>query len=361
MITRPEFPQGLATTTVGDGVTDFNRLPPGLQGMQTHMVYLAPNGDMFDLAGPRKGRQGVRLSRQLLGDQQWPFEQIMIHSPYVMGSQITRQNIPERKYSLGIVIGSHSPHMTEYQYRQAEARWWAGQDESQDGWLGMYTRFSGWRWNPVRPSDVVGTAQPLDPTAFGNNSSSWDITWMATRPYFTKPALYRTWEASKSGAPYPAPDNMVGKNNLFKLLEKDYYWGTLPIANSGDLPSYGTFFVSSPGQAVLQDNDSTRLLPMPDTHEEVGVYMVDTEPGKRTLTASNDPTDNLVFNFIRQSQILNFFLSGQANRGVPLHLTWTERFMYSIPPKTVVNFTVGHSSPTGVITAVVAQRYKRSR
>jgi hypothetical protein len=89
--------------------------------------------------------------------------------------------------------------------------------------------------------------------------------------------------------------------------------------------------------------------------------MVDTEPGKRTLTASNDPVDNLVFDFIRQSQILNFFLSGVANEGLPLQLTWNERFMYAIPPKTTVQFTVGHSNPAAVITAVVPQRFKRSR
>lgn len=361
MITRPTFSPGSVTTSVDSGETNFARLPQDLQGMHTHVVYLAPNGDMFDLAGPRKGRQGVRLSRNILGDQQWPFEQIMTHSPYMMGSVINRQNIPERQYSLGIIIGSHAPHMTEYQYRMAESRWWAGQDESQDGWLGVYTRFSGWRWNPVRPAQPVATAQPLDPTAFGNNSSSWDLTWLATRPYFTKPAVYRTWEAATAGPPSPPPPTLVGHNNLKKLTKPKYYWGTLPLANSGDLPAYATFFVSSPGQAILQDNDSDRLLAMPDTHEEVGTYMVDTEPGQRTLTAANDPTDNLVFNFIRQSQILNFFLSGVANRGVPLHLTWTERFLYKIPPKSSVTLTVGHSNQRAAITAVVPQRFKLSR
>lgn len=359
-MTIPVFPAGLASTTVDD-ITDFKRLPPGLQGMQTHVVYISPAGDVFDLAGPHRGRQGVRLATALLGDQQWPANQVVTNSPYTLGATIERQNVSERKFSLGIIIGDHAPQMTEYQYRMAEARWWAGQDERQDGWLGVYTRYSGWRWCPVRPDAPSGSAQYMDPTAYGNNSSSWDITWLAARPYFTKPALYGTWDArTADGLPTPAPTTRVS-GLLDRLVQDNYYWGSIPLANRGDLPSYATFFVSSPGQAILQDNDSRRLVPMPETVNAVGTYMVDTEPAKRTLTAANDPHDNLVFDFIRQSQILKFFLGGVANSGVPLQLTWADRFIYEIPPRTAVQLTVGHTNPTAVITAVVPQRYKRSR
>ena len=362
-MTSPVFLQGLSTTTANpfaQEVTDFARLPPGLQGMQTHVVYLSPNGDVWDLAGPHRGRQGVRLSTALLGDQQWPATQVITNSPYMMGATIERQNVSERKYRLGVIIGDHAPQMTEYQYRMAESHWWAGQDERQDGWLGVYTRFSGWRWNPVRPDSASGTAQTMDPTAYGNNSSSWDLTWIASRPYFTKPALHRTWDARTAGDPSLPPSSQIG-GLADRLAHDDYYWGSIPLSNRGDLPSYATFFVSSPGQAILQDNSSRRLVPMPDTASSVGTYMVDTEPAHRTLTAANDPHDNLVFDFIRQSQVLKFFLGGVANQGLPLQLTWNDRFMYQIPPMSTVLFTVGHSNPAAVITAVVPQRFKRSR
>lgn len=341
---------------------EFGRLPGRMQSMETHVVYLSPTGQRFDLAGPNRGHQGVRLQKQLLGDQQWPFSQVMSNSPYMMGSTIERQNIPERRYNIGIIIGSHAPQMTSYQYRMAEANWWASQDETQDGWLGIYTRFSGWRWNPVRPDQTVVTAQATDPVAFGNNSSAWDITWTASRPYFTKPALYRTWEAKTAGQPALPPGNGSLLGGLIdSLVGKEYYWGTIPLVNRGDLPSYVTLFVSSPGQAIVQDNDSTRLVPLPNTAKSVGTYMCDTEPGHRTLTAANDPRDNLIFDFIRQSQVLNFFLDGVANEGLPLQLTWNNRFMYMIPPKTAINLTVGHTNRRAVITAVVPQRWKRSR
>ena len=342
------------------GPTAFDQQTPVLQGMGTGAVYLAPNASMFNMAGAGKGRQGVRFATQVQGDQAWPVQQVITNSPYVMGADINRANVSERKFDFGIVIGSQAPPMTEYQYRMAEANWWAGQDENNDGWLGFYTRFSGWRWIPVRPFETVKTPQKMDSTAFGNNASMWDISWIAARPYFTKVALYDTFQSVLAGAPTPPPDALLG-GLVDQLIGQTYYWGQIPLSNRGDLPSYAQFFVSSPGQAILQDNASNRLVPMPETGASRGTYMVDTEPGKRTLTAADDPQDNLLFDLIRQSQVLNFFLSGISNQGLPLQLTWNNRFIYKIPPRTEITLTVGHSAANGVITAMVPQRYKRSR
>lgn len=330
--------------------SNFNSLPAPLRGMNTHVIYVAPNKSMFNLAGPSKGREGVRLQNTLVGDQAWPFDLVTTESPYIMGAAIERVNINKRDFNLGIVIGNHAPPMTEYQYRMAEAHWWAGQDENEDGWLGVYTRFSGWRWIPVRPNSTVRTPQPMDSTAFGNNVSRWDITWISARPYFTKPALYRTWRAAESGLPvHKAP------------LNEDVYVGTLPIANRGDLPSYVTFLVSSPGQAVVQDNNSDILVPLPTTGEKDGPFMCDTEPGHRALTATNDPVDNPIYKWMRQSKILDFFLHDLTSLGLPLQLRFNRRFTYSIPPRSTVTLTVHHTNPQGEITAFVPQRFKRSR
>jgi hypothetical protein len=374
VITGAELWPGTTSTAYIPGLVDpvsFEQLPQPVRGMMTHVVYLPPPQDrVFNLAGPSKGREGVRLATQLQGDQQWPFKQVLVNSPYMFGATIERQNISERTFDMGVVIGSQSPPMTEYQYRLAEDHWWAGQDETNDGWLGVYTRYSGWRWIPVRPFETVKSPQKIDPTAFGNNASQWDITWVAARPYFTKPALYKLFEASQAGPPKPPPQGggiLSGLlSPLVTLLDEItglpmYYWGTLPIANRGDLPCYATFFVTSPGQAIVSDNDSTRTVVLPFTQPAVGTYMCDSEPGHRTLTAANDPTDNLIFDLIRQSMILDFFLGGIASEGLPLQLTWAGKFIFAIPPQTVVNLTVAHSDPNGQILAVVPQRFKRSR
>jgi hypothetical protein len=359
------FPSGQTTTAVGtppnlDPPIPFSVLPAPLQGVGTSVVYVAPNNSLFHLAGPNAGLEGVRLWQGVAGDQQWPFEQVLTRSPYIRGADINRQNYPERKFHIGVVIGSHNPPMTEYQYRMAEDNWWAGQDETNDGWLGIYTRFSGWRWIPVRPEATVTTMQKMDTTAYGNNVSTWDITLVAVRPWFTKPALYLTWQAATAGTPTPAPAALV-TGTTPGVGAAEYYWGTLPIVNRGDMPSYVTFLVSSPGQAIVQDNSSSRLVPLPITVGSVGTFMCDTEPAHRTLVAANDPVDNLAADVISQSIILNFFLSGVASASTPLQLLFQNKFVFTVPAQTAVQFTVGHSNPAGVITGIVPQRFKRSR
>lgn len=350
------YPESITTVAHWPQIDDrrpvpFNSLPPRLQAMGTQVVYISPARQLFHLAGPLSGREGVSLATQLLGDQQWPFDVVMQESAYMMGASIEKVNINKRMFNLGVVIGRHNPPMSEYQYRMAEDHWWQGQDENQDGWLGIFTRFSGWRWIPVRPDTSVKTAQKMDTTSFGNNVSTWDITWVAARPYFTKPALYRTWEARNSPT-QPNPDPLFGP---------ELYTGTIHLANRGDLPSYVSYVVSSPGEAWVQDNLSERMVQLPFTQKTDGPYLCDTEPGKRTLTASKDPVDNLLYDFIRQSKILDFLLHDLGNLGLPLQLRFNNRFMYAVPPKTSVALTVQHSNPGGTITAFMPQRFKRSR
>jgi len=318
--------------------------------MNTHVVWLGANGTMFNLAGPGKGKEGVRLANTVMGDQNWPFDLVLMESPYIMGASIERVNVNKRLFNVGIIIGNHAPPMTEYQYRMAESHWWDSQDETKDGWLGVYTRFSGWRWIPARPGETVTTAQKMDNTAFGNNASMWDIKWTAARPYFTKPALFRTWRAAASGSLITSPQ-----------LGVPAYVGTLPIANRGDLPSYVSYLVSSPGQAVVQDNNSASMVPLPATQAQDGPYWCDTEPGHRTLTASADPVDNPLYKFLRSSVILDYLLHDLASLGLPLQLRFDRRFVYQIPPQTVVTLQVQHTDPNGQIVAFVPQRFKRSR
>lgn len=353
-MTYQQYLPGSSTTAylprdVLETYKDFARLPPALRGEQTHVIYLAPNRKMFNLAGPSKGKEGVRLAKTMYGDQNWPFDLVTTESAYSWGAQIDRVNVRARKFNVGVVIGSQAPQMTEYQYRMAEQNWWSGQDEQKDGWLGFYTRYTGWRWIPVRPARTVSTPQSMDSTAFGNNASQWDIEWYAQRPYFTKPALYRTWEAKTSGDP-------VERDGFADPM----YTGVLVLANRGDLPSYVSYIVS-PGYAGVQDNNSDIIVPLPYTTTADGSYLCDTEPGHRTLTASKDPVDNLFLKIARSSKLLNFFLHDLANLGLPLQLRFDRRFMFDIPPRTVVKLRVYHSSETGTITAFVPQRYKRSR
>ena len=194
------------------------------------------------------------------------------------------------------------------------------------------------------------TPQRMDNTAYGNNVSMWDIQWLAARPYFTKPALFHTWSAIGAET-QPNPD----------LAGSPLYTGTVHLANRGDLPSYVSFLVSSPGTAYVQDNDSDRMVKLPATLESDGTYLVDTEPGKRTLTAPKDPVDNLAYDLIRQSKVLDFLLHDVGQFGLPLHRRFHDRFLFKVPPKTAVALKVQHTHWAGNITAILSQRFKRSR
>lgn len=348
------FPETMSTVahwpTVDNKPIPFEKLSPRLRAMGTQVLYVSPAKQLFHLSGPNAGLEGVSLATQLLGDQQWPFDVVLQESAYMMGASIERVNINKRMFNLGVTIGRHNPPMTEYQYRMAEDHWWQGQDEQQDGWLGVFTRFSGWRWIPVRPDKTVQTAQKMDTTAFGNNVSTWDLTWVAARPYFTKPALHSTWKAREA----PTQPNPIAGG-------PDLHTGTIHLANRGDLPSYASFLISSPGEAWVQDNDSARMVKLPKTGKAEGAYLCDTEPGHRTLTSGTDPVDNLLYDIIRQSKVLDFFLHDLGNLGLPLQLRFNDRFMYRVPPRTSVALTVQHSKNSGTITAFLPQRYKRSR
>ena len=111
----------------------------------------------------------------------------------------------------------------------------------------------------------------------------------------------------------------------------------------------------------MQDNDSERMVELPYTGKKDGPYLCDTEPGHRTLTGAKDPVDSLLYDFIRQSKVLDFFLHDIGSLGLPMQLRFNDRFVYKVPPKTAVALTVQHTNPNGQITAILPQRFRRSR
>jgi hypothetical protein len=127
------------------------------------VIYISPDNQLFHLHGKDAGREGVRLNTQLQGEQHWPFELVTTKGAFIYGADIERVNVNERMISFGIIIGGDAPHLTPYQYHLAEDHFWNGQDENRDGWLGIFTRFSGWRWIKVRPFSTVDTPQKKSP------------------------------------------------------------------------------------------------------------------------------------------------------------------------------------------------------
>ena len=348
-MTAPIDPVPLAATspyinpTVLATYENFYDLPPSLQGLNMQAIYIAPNGSVFHLAGPLAGMEGVHIGLQLQGEQHLPIEQVITESAYQFGATIERTNYPKRMINMRVTIGGNN--YSVYQYQLCDQRWWAGQDELNDGWFGVYSRFSGWRWLPVRPFKTVDTAQKLDPTAYGNNMATWDVDWVAQRPYYTKPALWGTWFAAQSGAP-----NKAGQ-----------YTGSVTLSNRGDLQTWVQYIIKGAGVATVQDNNSTNMVALPQMFEADGPGLCDTNPEARTLTATSDPVDTEAASILAGSEILQFFLTNVTQQQEPWWQRGYVRFLYSVPPQSTVNFSVAHTNPNASITVILPQYFKRSR
>ncbi|AMQ66959.1 MULTISPECIES: hypothetical protein [Mycolicibacterium] len=318
---------------------DWEKLPASLQGLETRVIYISPDGYRWDLiGGPMAGIQGVWLAEEFAGEHHWPFELLLTEGAYELGSTIERVNVLKREIDLGVIIGGHKRGvMNNFQYRMAENRWWAGQDENRDGWLGIYTRFSGWRWLRVRPMKTVEGSQKRDPVYAGNNTATWSIKWIAGKPYYSKPSVWGTYTTT--------PSNKEG---------------VIVLANRGDLDSNPQFLVP-PGKAWVEDGISGRMVELPLISQKDGYVLVDTDPTQRTLTASNDPVDNVFYKIARQSKILDFLLGELDETGEPVWKRFDKTFTQSVPSTTVAQLRVRHETPGATITAIMPQRFKRSR
>jgi hypothetical protein len=321
----------------------LNDFPEYLAAQQTVVTYIDPNQNVFHLNGTFAGMEGVRIGENLQGEQHIPFQQVLIEGAFLVGATVQRTNIEKRLINLRVTIVGTG--FNNYTYRMAEQRWWAGQIENQPGWLGVFTRLSGWRWIQVWPYSTVDTAQKQDPVAYGNNFATWDINWIAPYPYYAKPSVWKQWHANTSG---PAHSD-------------NFYYGNIVLANRGDVATSIYYLISGAGYCKVQDNNSDTLVDLPEIFSGDGVVLCNTDPAQQTLVAQNDPQDNLFYKLVRASGILNYFLSGVANAGEPIWQRGYVRFLYQVPPNTATHFTVAHTNPNATITAVVPQRYRRAR
>lgn len=336
-------PEVLATY---ERLSDFDY---NLQAMDTVVVHVAANGDVTHLNGPNAGREGVRLHTNLQGEQHLFFEQVVTESAYQFGATIERVNYLARKINFRIYVGREG--MNNMTYRACESRWWDGQDEVKGGYLGIFTRFSGWRWIQVWPAKTVDTTQKNDPVMYNNNSAIWDINWIAPVPYYTNGAALQTfpWLANKAGAP-----------------DADgFYHGTLAIPNMGDIGSYVEYLITDgAGEVWLQDNSlSSRSVPIREILPADGQVTVFTDPMDKTIVSEHDPHDNDFYRLARATGLLNFMLSpSQRDAAEALWLRQNDvRFTACVAPNSVAHLRVKSNNPNAQIVARLSQRFKRSR
>ena len=189
------------TPLTGPPDTDFWRLDKRLRSTETKIVYLGvPDPDYnggqrrwWDLSGALGGKQGLDLAPHLTGFMHTPFDSLFTEGPYQVGAHYERTDYRKRIINLGVMVSNSMAPDTSFRYRMLEQRWWASWSETEDGYLGCFTRTHGWRWLKVRLADEPKTAMELDPTAFENNFMQWDMSIVATQPYWAGRIQTQTW------------------------------------------------------------------------------------------------------------------------------------------------------------------------
>lgn len=339
--------------------SSFESMPENLQAMATVIILIDPDGNIFHLNGPLQGLEGVQLYQTLQGEHHLPFEQIITESAYQLGATIERQVIKQRLINFRVLIGKEG--MNTITYRLCESRFWRGLKIDKPCWWGVFTRPSGWRWIQVWPMKTIDTAQKMDPVAYGNNMAVWDVNLIAPRPYYSKPAFYpgfpfgrnSGWKASESGDPKVFTDK--------DGVEREYYFGSVSLANRGDMETYVVYLIEGAGFCQIQDNDSDRMASLPEIFDTDGLVQVNTDPVEQTITSANEPHDNLFYKIARSVGLLKFFLVDNGQRGVHIWERKYVRFMYSVPPETAVTLDIMHTNSNAIVTPVLAQRFQRSR
>lgn len=325
-----------------------------LKGEQTKMVWVGPNKKWWDLAGNLRGRQGVVATNEITGIGLAPWEHKFSEGPYIAGAQLERTDIRKRIITFGVILNPNTNRMDKrqynstFKYRYLEQEWWASFSRSEFGYLGFFTRATGWRWiKCILNSDSSSGSHSLDPVAHKNNAAQYDISLVAVDPYFYKPPFHYTWV-----------------NDLEKVeIGKDGFGeGKITLANRGEIMSSPLYIVTCPGQGIVSDGPD-RLVPLPETTTADKFYMVDTNENMKTIEGAVDPVDNPFYRFLRQAGLVDFFLHDLAVKAAnaqPLWRRWEnpQTFEYAAGPKQSISAKVKHNYPDAQITMILPQRYE---
>ena len=335
--------------------TSWNDLGPWgrqLRGRATKVVYINPAGNrLWNLAGDWAGREGVVLDQKLTGSMHMPFDQRYSGGAYQIGEDLERTDYRKRVFNLGVIAGPGINFLSrkrfpdnEFAYRMLEEKWWSDWPEnhrSPAGFWGQFTRTHGWRWIRVRQGEANDQTLELDPVAYGNNAQAWSMTIHAAFPFYSK----RPFTAEWVNDPAATDDG-----------------GVISLANRGDWDQWPKYIVEGAGKVTIQDGISNRMVALPEIFESDGLVLVDTDPAKRTLTASTDPADNLYYQLIRNSEILDYLLGEvpNADSGLPVgrRIPGGVGFTSQLPAKATSTVRATHSNQRGKITAIVPQWWK---
>jgi hypothetical protein len=180
-----------------------------------------------------------------------------------------------------------------------------------------------------------------DPVGHENNMLQWDMSAYAGNPFWCKKPFLQTWANSQ--------DNIDNNGGI----------GYLNWVNRGDFPAWPKFLVSATqGQVMIQDGNLQRFVPMAPSDYADGYILYDTDPTARIAVSQNEPVDNIFYELIRSSTVLDYFLGAVAAEGQPVWQRMQGRsFVCPLPSKSTGALKVASPDPTTTIQMFVPQHY----
>lgn len=332
---------------------------PLLRGESPQWIWMHPatNWKIWDLSGPREGRQGVTLATDLDGVMDLDFEHRYSGGPYMVGTERERTDYKMRTVTLGVWINPSAPsfrsnfgvqpgpfamHMVEDSWRQSWSR-------TVPGMLGCFTRTHGWRFLALIQGERTKTDLRKSPTAYGNNAVLINITAHAPWPLLAKPAITRTWQATQDDV-----DAHGLATHVF----------TIPNRGTWQEGTYPKYLVQGAGDVTIQDGIEGKQVPLPTLHpKQDGSYMlVDTDPARQTIITEKQPIDTQLYKGLRNSQFLELLFHEQLEETLPAQrrIPGGIEFDNPIPPRTVAHLKVTHTNPQGSVSAIMPQYFESS-
>ncbi|WP_100462465.1 hypothetical protein [Mycobacteroides abscessus] len=350
----------------------WSQLSEAARGEAVSCAWIGSDGQYWPLTGQLAGSEGAFITGPIDGMVHVPFEGIWTTPAY--GPPRFERTVDGRReisFTLGLMSDS------SLGWYDTEARFWRGCRKDATGYFTVTTRRHGQLWIPMQLLEAPKCALPDDPAL--QRVALHEIILAADgEPRWHRP--------DTSPPPFVRPP---GGPSL----------GFIRIANRSTEPAWPIFFVqaskTAPSKVRLGDGPNaivsgeenpfddwpklSRLFGIPFIDELLGTFtrtrdanmidvpelnpgehcIIDTDPAHRIAITAQDPPDNLLKKFIRNSELLNWILGEYGDTGLPLLQRFKgQGFSIPIPPRTVATIPVSHNQPGGKIWCQLPQRFE---
>ena len=358
-----------STDYKGRRIVQWSQLSEAARTEGVSCAWIGADGRYWPLTGTMAGTEGAFITGPIDGMVHVPWEGVWTTPAYSAPKfERTVDGRREISFTLGLMSS------TSLGWYDTESRFWAGCRKDATGYFTVTTRRHGQLWIPMQLLEAPKCALPDDPA-------------------YQKVALHEVILAAGDGEPrWHRPDVAPAP---FTRRTGTVNKGIIRIANRSPEPAWPIFFVSAPGKVYLPDGPNaftsternplddwpriSNLFGVPFVDELTGSFsrtrdagmievpelldgehaIIDTDPTHRIAISAKDPVDNLLKQFIRKSELLEWLVGEYGSSGLPLLQRFRgQGFSVPIPPRSVATLPVSHSRPGGKIWCQLPQRFE---